>query len=109
MTEQQISTTMIKDEKSRKALAVRMRDAIVRELVPQYPAAVGIIEFTGMDHHALLGVIADLAIALSPGSMLLDNHQYHSGALARIADPLHEVRDELQKLARRSRPFAPGG
>jgi hypothetical protein len=68
MTEQQKKPTIrIEDETERVLLAKRMRNAIVRDLVPQGRAANDFFEhtmFAGMGHHTALGAIAELAIAL---------------------------------------------
>jgi hypothetical protein len=57
-------TTMTEDEKDRAALAMRMRDAITRELIPENDDRFEEELFKGMDQRMVLGAIADLAALL---------------------------------------------
>jgi hypothetical protein len=60
MTEQAKSKTMTKGEKDRRALASRMHETILSELVPEN----GEEMFQGIDQDVVLGAIADLAECL---------------------------------------------
>jgi len=54
-------TTMTEDEKDRCALATRMREAIIHELIPENDDRAEEELFEGMDQRMVLGAIADLA------------------------------------------------
>jgi hypothetical protein len=59
MKEQAMPTTMTEDEKDREALATRMREAIIRELIPENDDRAEEGLFKGRDQRMVLGAIAD--------------------------------------------------
>jgi hypothetical protein len=94
MKEQAMPTTMTEDEKDREALATRMREAIIRELIPKNDDRTEEELFKGMDQRMVLGAIADLAASLIVYANEADGSCDCDWPLM-----AHEVSDELRKWA----------
>jgi hypothetical protein len=87
---------MTEDEKDREALAVRMRDAITRELIPENDQRLEEELFKGMDQGMVLGAIADLAVLLIVRANEADGgYSCDWGLMAReVSNELHKWADE---------------
>lgn len=85
---------MTESEKDRKALATRMREAIIRALIPENDDRTEEELFKGTDQRIVLGAIADLAASLIVYANEADgSYRCDWGLMAR------EVSNELHKWA----------
>jgi len=95
MNEQKTPRTMAENERDREALAMRMRGAIVRELIPENDDRAEEELFKGREQRMVLGAIADLASLL-----IVQANEADGGFACDWALMANEVSKQLREWAK---------